>query len=232
MTEPAYQRSTRVSYDAIAADYAEHFRGYLDSMPSERAILDAFAELVRADGPVLDVGCGPGPALARLRTHGVTVFGLDLSPGMVDVARWANPGVRIDVGSMTAIERPDASLGGVVAWYSIIHVPAEELPAVFAEFRRVLVPRGHLLLAFQVGDEPLHLDEAFGHEVDLDYRRLRPERIAELLDGAGFDVLASTVREPVLPEKVAKVPQAFVVARLRDRPNLGTAAQPTGASAR
>ncbi|HEV7470467.1 MAG TPA: class I SAM-dependent methyltransferase [Blastococcus sp.] len=210
MTEPPYLRTTREAYDTVAAEYAEHFRGELDRKPQDKAILGAFAELVRANGPVLDVGCGPGDALAHLRTRGVKVFGVDLSPGMVDVARWANPGVRIDVGSMTALDRPDGALGGLVAWYSIIHIPPEELPAVFAEFHRVLVPRGHLLLAFQVGDEPLHFDEAFGHAVDLDFRRLRPDRVADLLADAGFDVLARTVREPVGAETAE---QAFVVAR-------------------
>jgi SAM-dependent methyltransferase len=210
VTEPPFLRTTREAYDTIAAAYAEHFRGELDRRPQDRALLGAFAELVRADGPVLDVGCGPGEALAHLRTRGVKVFGVDLSPGMVDVARWANPGVRIDVGSMTALDRPDGALGGLVAWYSIIHIPPEELPAVFAEFHRVLVPRGHLLLAFQVGDEPLHFDEAFGHPVDLDFRRLRPDRVADLLADAGFEVLARTVREPVGAETAE---QAFVVAR-------------------
>jgi SAM-dependent methyltransferase len=210
VTEPPYLHTTREAYDTVAAEYAEHFRGELDRKPQDKAILGAFAELVRADGPVLDVGCGPGEALAHLRTRGVKVFGVDLSPGMVDVARWANPGVRIDVGSMTALDRPDGALGGLVAWYSIIHIPPEELPAVFAEFHRVLVPRGHLLLAFQVGDEPLHFDEAFGHAVDLDFRRLRPDRVADLLADAGFDVLARTVREPVGAETAE---QAFVVAR-------------------
>ena len=210
MTEPPYLRTTREAYDTVAAEYAEHFRGELDRKPQDKAILGAFAELVRANGPVLDVGCGPGDALAHLRTRGVKVFGVDLSPGMVDVARWANPGVRIDVGSMTALDRPDGALGGLVAWYSIIHIPPEELPAVFAEFHRVLVPRGHLLLAFQVGDEPLHFGEAFGHAVDLDFRRLRPDRVADLLADAGFDVLARTVREPVGAETAE---QAFVVAR-------------------
>jgi SAM-dependent methyltransferase len=210
VTEPPYLHTTREAYDTVAAEYAEHFRGELDRKPQDKAILGAFAELVRADGPVLDVGCGPGEALAHLRTRGVKVFGVDLSPGMVDVARWANPGVRIDVGSMTALDRPDGALGGLVAWYSIIHIPPEELPAVFAEFHRVLVPRGHLLLAFQVGDEPLHFDEAFGHPVDLDFRRLRPDRVADLLADAGFEVLARTVREPVGAETAE---QAFVVAR-------------------
>jgi SAM-dependent methyltransferase len=67
----------------------------------------------------------------------------------------ARPDLRFDEGSLTAVDAADGALGGIVAWYSIIHMPPEELPVVFAEFRRVLAPGGHLLLAFQVGDEPL-----------------------------------------------------------------------------
>jgi ubiquinone/menaquinone biosynthesis C-methylase UbiE len=90
---------------------------------------------------------------------------------MVTVARQAHPSLRFDVGSMLALHLPDGALGGIVAWYSTIHVPQERLPAVFAEFHRVLAPGGHLLLAFQVGDEVSHRTEAAGHAISLDFHR-------------------------------------------------------------
>jgi hypothetical protein len=76
----------------------------------------------------------------------------------------------------------------------------------------VLRPQGHLLLAFQVGDERVHLDHVYGHDVSLDVYRLRPDDVAGLLDGAGFEVTARLVREPVGPERQ---PQAYLVARRR-----------------
>ena len=97
-----------------------------------------------------------------------------------------------------------------MAWYSIIHTPPDELPVVFAEFRRVLAPGGYLLLAFQVGDEPLRLTEAFRHVVSLDFHRLQPDRVAQLLGEAGLAVLARLLREP---EETEKVQQAYVLAR-------------------
>ncbi|TCJ34357.1 hypothetical protein E0504_34525 [Parafrankia sp. BMG5.11] len=68
------------------------------------------------------------------------------------------------------------------------------MPGVFAEFRRVLAPGGHLLLAFQVGDEPMRLTEAFGQAISLDFHRRRPERVAGLLAVADLPVRAVPAR--------------------------------------
>ncbi|MGW1073944.1 class I SAM-dependent DNA methyltransferase [Streptomyces sp. NPDC002537] len=214
MTEPDFLRDTRASYDAIAAGYAERFRDELAAKPLERGMLAAFAELVKGGGAVADVGCGTGRVTAHLHGLGVDVFGVDLSPEMVAVARRAHPGLRFDVGSMLDLDLPDGALGGLMAWYSIIHIPEERLPDVFAEFHRVLAPGGYVQLAFQVGDEPLHLAEALGHKVSLDFHRRRPDLIAELLSRAGFDVRARLLREPdvdgAFPERT---PQACLLAR-------------------
>ncbi|MEW2080748.1 class I SAM-dependent methyltransferase [Streptomyces sp. NPDC005283] len=152
---------------------------------------------------------------AHLNSLGLNTFGVDLSPAMVALAREAYPGLRFDEGSMTALDLTDGALGGIVAWYSIIHTPSERLPVVFAEFHRVLAPGGHLLLAFQVGDEPLHLARPFGHPVSLDFRRLSPDRVAELLQQAGLVVDARMLREPGRDEKVQ---QAHLMARKPGKP--------------
>lgn len=69
---------------------------------------------------------------------------------------------------MTALDLEDDVLGGIVAWYSTVHTPPELLPTVFAECHRVPAPGGHMLLAFKVGDQRRHLDQAYGHELSLD----------------------------------------------------------------
>jgi SAM-dependent methyltransferase len=179
-------------------------------------MLAGFAELVRAGdaGPVADLGCGPGRVTAHLHALGLSVFGVDLSPRMVALAGRAHPGLRFEEGSMTALDLPDGALGGIVAWYSIIHIPQERLPEVFAEFHRVLAPGGHLLLAFQVGDEPLHVAQPFGHAVSLDFHRRQPDRVAELLCQAGLVMRARLLREPDDQGDFAeKVPQAFLLVR-------------------
>lgn len=200
---------TRASYDVMADAYAAEFHDELAAKPWERAILGAFAELVGAGGLVADVGCGPGRGTAYLAGLGLTVVGVDLSPGMVDVARRVHPELRFEVGSMTALDFADGSLAGVLAMYSIIHVPDRQLPEVFAEFHRVLGLGGQLAVVFQVGDGPLHRTEAFGRPVSLDYHWRRPEDVAELLRRAGLPVQATLVREP---DGMEKVPRACLLA--------------------
>ena len=100
---------TRVSYDTVAAPYADLLRGALDHQPLPRGILALFVELVRdAGGPVADLGCGPGRLTGHLRGLGIEAFGVDLSPVMIEVARREHPGLRFDVGSMTDLGLPDA----------------------------------------------------------------------------------------------------------------------------
>lgn len=214
MTEAPALAATRAAYDTVAVDYAELLQGELESKPLDRALLGAFAELVQraGSGPVGDLGCGPGRITAHLRTLGVDAFGVDLSPGMVDVARRSHPHLRFEVGSITDLQRKDASLAGVVAWYSIIHTPPALLPSVFSELERVLQPGAPLLLAFQAGeDEHVHRTEAYGHPVSLDSYRLSVDAVVALLSAAGIPAETRILREP--QDAYETVPQAYVLAR-------------------
>lgn len=206
--------ATRSSYDAIAKEYAERFPADLDIGPVDLALIAAFAELVKAGGsaPVADLGSGSGHATAHLHGLGVPVFGVDLSPRMVTLAREAHPHLRFHVGSMTSLDLPDGTLGGIMALYSVIHVPDDHLPTAFAEFHRTLVPGGHVLLCFQSGDDDgrMRLTERFGHEIDLHFYWRTPDTVSALLAEAGLEPVATTVREPVDDEKR---PRAFLLAR-------------------
>jgi SAM-dependent methyltransferase len=198
VTEASYLSTTRTAYDAVAVLYAELFDNYLADLPLDRALIAAFAELVRAAdaGPVADLGCGPGLVTAHLHSLGLNAFGVDLSPTMIELARQAHPDLSFEVGSMTDLEVGDGALGGILAWYSVIHTPPEELPAVLTEFHRVLAPGGHLLLAFfQADDDPGVLAQPFDHKVTLGYR-WSLDGLAELLHKAGFTESARLRREP------------------------------------
>lgn len=207
---PSYLRATARAYDAMAVVYADFARDSLDALPLDRAMLAAFADLVRqetagpeatgpaAAGPVAELGCGPGYLTAHLRGLGLDAYGVDLSPVMIALAREAYPGVRFEVGSMDAVDRADGELGGIVSWYSVIHTPPKELPPYFSEFRRLLAPGGVLLFAFfEAGDGPV---EAFDHKVTTAYRWPIGE-LAALARDAGFTEVGRMLREPLEGER-------------------------------
>jgi SAM-dependent methyltransferase len=210
VTDQSFLQTIRSSYDTVAVDYAQRFGAELADKPIDRALLAAFSELVVAtDGPIADIGCGPGHITAHLHRLGLSVFGIDLSPAMVAVARESHPELRFEEGSMNNLDLADGCLGGIVAMYSIIHQPPERLPGVFAEFARVLAPGGRLLLAFQSGDERRHIDEWFGSAVSLDAYALDPGRMVELLGQAGFTMTARMDREADASEKM---PRSYLLA--------------------
>jgi len=216
--DPADVLATRLAYDTVAEDYAELLQAELANKPYDRAMLATFAELVKSagGGRVGDLGCGPGRVTAHLDSLGLDAFGVDLSPGMVAVARQRHPTLEFDVGSIEALPLPDGALAGALAWYSIIHTPPRLLQVVFAECARVLAPAGMLLLAFQAvaedssrGPEPRHLAHAYGHDIDLDAYLLPPADVAAALGDAGLTVQATLIREPDAGERTR---QAFLLA--------------------
>jgi SAM-dependent methyltransferase len=213
VTEPAHLAATRAFYEAVAEDYVRVVDDELDRRPLERGLLASFAELVLGDGggPVADLGCGPGRLTAHLAGLGLDTFGVDLSPRMVEVARSRHPAFRFEVGSLTGLDLPDGALAGALAWYSLIHLPAEQLPVALAELRRVLRPGGRLLLAFKAGAETRRA-QGYGNPdaPPLDVHWLPPEQVASRVREAGLEVHAELVRAADPDERQ---PQAFLLAR-------------------
>ncbi|MFE4856051.1 class I SAM-dependent DNA methyltransferase [Streptomyces sp. NPDC056670] len=185
---------TRASYDTVAAGYADQVRDLLNETPYERSFLALFAELVRAGGGgrVADVGCGSGRITAHLRGLGTDTFGIDLSPGMVETARREHPGLPFEVGSMTELHCGTASLAGLVAWYSLIHIPDHEIGPVLAHFRRAVRPAGLVLISFHVGDGSRLKTRGYGGPMKVHVHRRQPAQMAARLDDAGFTVEAQT----------------------------------------
>ncbi|HEX8972331.1 class I SAM-dependent methyltransferase [Oryzihumus sp.] len=202
---------TQASYDTVAASYAALLEDELDARTFDRALLAAFAETATTAGlgPVGDLGCGPGRVTGHLAALGVDAFGVDLSPGMVAEARRRHPDLRFEVGSILDLDLPDAGLGGALLWYSTVHTPPAELPAVYAEVCRVLAPGAPLLTAFKVGDCQVHLQHAYGHDLSLQIYWTPMELVADLLGQAGLVVDARVVCEPAPHEKQ---PQGYVMA--------------------
>jgi ubiquinone/menaquinone biosynthesis C-methylase UbiE len=203
---------TRTSYDTVAESYADFVRESLAREPYLRAMLGLFADLVQAasGGPVADIGCGPGHFTAHLHTLGIDVLGIDLSPAMIDLARREHPDLRFEVGSMTDLPLADASAGGLLASWSLIHIPDEAIPTVLGHFRRVLRPGCPLLVGFHLGNESRLKTQGYGGHPMKVYVHLRqPDRMTAWLRDAGFAIDAQMLLAVDQP-----VPGAVVFAHL------------------
>jgi SAM-dependent methyltransferase len=201
---------TAASYDTVASSYAEFVSGALEKQPYMRAALNLFASQV--DGPAVDVGCGPGQFTAYLASLGVDASGIDLSPAMVELARGAHPELRFEVGSMTDLALPDASVAGVLAFWSLIHVPDDAVPVALGHFRRVLRPGGLLVIGYHVGaGTRLKTTGYGGHPMRVHVHLRQPWWLARRVRAAGFTVEAEWALDPE-----NEVSQAILFARAAD----------------
>ena len=215
MTAPDQKSQTRHDYDIVADDYATLIPGLSAETALDIAMIDDFAErcLKVQLGPVADVGCGPGRISAYLAERGVDVFGVDLSSGMVDVARRAHPHLRFDVSAMEDMHIQDAALGGLLAWYSLIHTAPDGLATVVSEFARILKTGGWLLTAFQTGaGQRVERSRAYGHTVTMTTYRHQPQHLIAILDAGGFDLHTQLQRSA---EGAETTPQTVLLARRR-----------------
>ncbi|MFJ9041753.1 class I SAM-dependent methyltransferase [Streptomyces sp. NPDC102406] len=192
---PADLDVVRESYDQVADNYADLMvttgMGDIRRHPWLKAPIDAFADSVGALGPVLDVGCGPGTVTGYLAERGLDVSGVDLSPRMIENARRLYPRCRFGVASATELDLGEASLGGVLGWWSLFNLPREVLPQVLDHFAYALKPGGYLLTATHVGDEDVERTEAYGGvPVRWTTHQWRPERLVDLIEQAGLRTVA------------------------------------------
>lgn len=186
------------SYDTVAAAYERQFVGELDAKPRDRELLSAFAETLPRGGPVLDVGCGPGQIGAALRIGTHPVLGVDVSPAMARLAA-----ARLDaavVGDVLRLPVAAARAAGVVAFYSLIHVPRTQLGSAVEELARVLRPGGKVLAAFHEGEGERRADEFLGEPVPFVATLFALDELFTTFEDGGFRVDVTERRPPYAGE--------------------------------
>jgi SAM-dependent methyltransferase len=164
--------AVRDAYARRADEYTQQLGTMAAVHPADRQLVSAWADGLT--GPVLDAGCGPGHWTRYLSDRGQAARGVDQVPAFIDHARAAHPGVAFEVGSVDDLADDPGSVGGVLAWYSLIHHDPAVILSPLREFARVLRPGGGLVLGFFEGRRV----EPFEHLVVTAYRW----PVAELTD--------------------------------------------------
>jgi len=202
----------RRAHDDLAEFYAEWLPGMYAQLPVERAVIDLFCTLVLDVGPVVgDVGCGPGCLTPYLAARGLQPHGVDLSPEMVRVARRDHPGFGFEVADVRSLPFADASLDGVLGWYSLMYLAPADRPRAFGEIARVVRPGGYLLVGYKQGDDsPRRGGRAVGVEFDIYW--YSPQEVERRVTDAGFGVVFRGGR-PAGPGPGEEQPQGYLVAR-------------------
>jgi SAM-dependent methyltransferase len=171
--------AVRNAYSQLSSQYVDMFDQVAADDPDAALIR---RHLTGLPGPVLDMGCGPGQWTAHLHSYGVDVTGIDMVPEFIAHAQLAHPGPAYQLRSMLEVDAAAHSVAGILAWYSLIHLPPAELGNALSEFRRLLVPAGMLVLGFFDSDDTV---ASFDHKVVQAYRWPADALGKELAD-AGF----------------------------------------------
>ncbi|MFS8102832.1 class I SAM-dependent methyltransferase [Lentzea alba] len=136
-------------YDAIAARYLTWSASIADD--PRLHYLAAFADRLPDGARVLELGCGAGVPCTLQLSERFDVLGVDMSAQQLDLARSNVPGARFEKADMTALDFPDGSFDGICAFYSILHVPRAEQPALISKIARWLKPGGYFLASLGTG---------------------------------------------------------------------------------
>ncbi|GAA2693168.1 class I SAM-dependent methyltransferase [Actinoplanes palleronii] len=191
----------RDAYGSLAGLYINLFGTTEQHHADDLALVER--HLTIRPGRVLDVGCGPGHYTAHLRSRGVDAVGIDPVPEFIAHAKATHPDGDYRLGSLAGLDAGDGAVAGILAWYSLIHLPPSDLDGALAELRRVTAPGGTLVAGFVDGDEV----SAFDHKVITAYRWPAEEFSARLAH-AGFREIERHQR----PGDGAVRPHAAIVA--------------------
>lgn len=180
-------KEIRRAYSKRVSEYVAVLGSVDDMDPVDFALIASWGTSVV--GPILDVGSGPGHWTELLRDRGCDARGIDMVPEFIDSARKRFPLASFEVGDLLALPFENARFGGVLAWYSLIHMRPDLCERAFEELARVLRPEGTLLVGAFLGPQGVPFDHAVTEAFYWSERGL-----ADHLESAGFEVISTHTR--------------------------------------
>jgi SAM-dependent methyltransferase len=123
---------------------------------------------------------------------GRDVTGVDISATQVELARRNVPGATFLHADMTALSFPPGSFDAVVAFYSLTHVPRDDVPPLLSRIRDWLRPGGVFLASMGVEDDPGTVESDW-LGVDMYFSHFSARKNRRLVEAAGLAVDSAEV---------------------------------------
>lgn len=188
------QEIVAAGYDALAERYRDWSAATAGDPRAEW--LDTFVALLPPEGSILDLGCGPGIVADRLAAR-FDVLGIDISERQIALARQAVLQGRFVVADMTSVDLPAQGFSGVVALFSLIHLPLRDLGPMLTRIANWLRPGGVLLATLGTREGEGVQDDWLG--VPMFFAGTTPDRNRQLVREARLELLRDqviTISEP------------------------------------
>jgi len=183
-------------YDSIADAYFENYRVDIPRVVKDKvakfdAIFDDGSEL-------LELGCGNDLPFTKQLANRHGVIGVDVSAEQIRRAKANVPSASFINADMTSVELPQESFDGVLALYSIIHVPRERHAQLFASIHSWLKPGGIFTSSHGSSDSEEWVDPNwFG--ASMYWSHFAPEVTQRLVRDAGFEIESADIEELINP---------------------------------
>jgi cyclopropane fatty-acyl-phospholipid synthase-like methyltransferase len=145
-------------YDEIA----DRFSAWAAAVPDSRPAWARLEAHLPEGSRVLELGCGAGRGDTAALAARYRLTAVDVSREQLRRAERNVAGATFVLGDIAAVEFHAAAFDGVVALFSLNHVPREHHAAVFASIRRWLVPGGLFVATLAAADRPDWVGEWLG----------------------------------------------------------------------
>jgi SAM-dependent methyltransferase len=208
------RRIVAEGYDVAAREYARWVASEVVDTARPR-YRDSFSELLVGGSSVLERGCGGGGPTTQHLAARFTVTGIDISATQIAMARERVPAATFLPADMTRFEAAPSSFDGIAAFYSLIHLPYGELPAMLVRVSTWLRAGGVFVATLSAREAGEHFEPDWLGGAPMYWSGHAPEENIRFLEEAGLRIIEASVETNI--EDGQPAPVLWVLARKPER---------------
>lgn len=178
------KKITNNSYDKTAVDYYKRVSEF-ELLPE----ITEFIKIVKKDGEILDLGCGPGHHSNFFFNQNFKVTGIDLSSEMIKLAKKEFTDIDFKVMDISDLDFEVNTFDGIWASASLLHIPKNNIKLILKKIKEILVNNGILYISLKEGKGSEIFNDIRYGGVDKFYVYYKLDEIKNILEDIGFNIL-------------------------------------------